>query len=118
MLFATSDLLTFSPVIGSALTVIYRELQQLDAGLIARNMDGSYQMSATSNSTWPKPNQQADGIRPLEGSWMNSNDIAFAVPNFDDYEIPADFFSMLPELEPISANVGAGFDIDLDKPWY
>lgn len=84
-------------------------------------MDGSYHMSGSHTTAWQtsggdKPN----GLRRVEPEWMNSSnqDAAFAVPDFGDFEIPSDFFSMLPELEPISANVGAGFDIDLDKPWY
>jgi hypothetical protein len=63
----------------------------------------------------------ASGGSASGGSHDSSSVSAFAIPDFNvngDFDIPSDFFSMLPELEPISANVGAGFDIDLDKPWY
>lgn len=104
-------------MIGSALTLIYRELQQLDANLIARGMDGSYHMASSNNATWHNPQGRVGGMPPVENNWVNTHDVAFAVPNFDDFEIPPEFFTMLPDLEPISANVGAGFDVDLDKPW-
>jgi len=125
-------------VIGSALTLIYRELQRLDANLIARSLDGSYHMSGPSSSstTWhhQKPSAKPNGLAcGVESNWVSgggggggpgqdsSSVAAFAIPDFNvngDFDIPSDFFSMLPELEPISANVGAGFEIDLDKPWY
>jgi hypothetical protein len=123
-------------VISSALTLIYRELQRLDANLIARNLDGSYHMSVgssstTSNSWGQHQNLTSDksnnnGLRRVESDWaggsnssgQDSSSVGFAIPDFSDFDIPSDFFSMLPELEPISANVGAGFEIDLDKPWY
>jgi hypothetical protein len=69
----------------------------------------------------------SNGLRRVESDWaggssssggQDSSSVGFAIPDFSDFDIPSDFFSMLPELEPISANVGAGFDIDLDKPWY
>jgi hypothetical protein len=121
-------------VIGSALTLIYRELQRLDANLIARSLDGSYHMSGPSSSAATAWHQQNPGSKPngldqrVESNWASSGSghdpssvAAFAIPDFNvngDFDIPSDFFSMLPELEPISANVGAGFEIDLDKPWY
>ena len=104
-------------MIGSALTLIYRELQQLDANLIARGMDGSYHMASPNNTTWQRPEERAAGMHLVGDNWVNTQDVASAVPNFDDFEIPPEFFTMLPDLEPISANVGAGFDVDLDKPW-
>lgn len=74
-------------------------------------------------ATWQTSGDSSNGLRRIESNWMGGNgnssqDVAFAIPDFSDFDIPSDFFSMLPELEPISANVGAGFDIDLDKPWY
>ena len=78
-------------------------------------------MSGSHAAAWQHSDgEKANGLRRVEPDWMHSSsqDAAFAVPDFGDFEIPSDFFSMLPELEPISANVGAGFDIDLDKPWY
>ena len=128
------------PVIGSALTLIYRELQRLDANLIVRSLDGSYHMSGASASTttsWhtQNPDAKPNGLaQRVESGWVSgsgadggepphepSSVAAFAIPDFNvngGFDIPSDFFSMLPELEPISANVGAGFEIDLDKPWY
>lgn len=76
-------------------------------------MDGSHHMAGSATA--------AAELHRIESDWMDGSgqDVAaFAVPDFNDFEIPPDFFNMLPELEPISANVGAGFDIDLDKPWY
>lgn len=109
-------------VIGSALVLIYRELQVLDSNLIARNLDGSYHMSGLPNFAWQRSDEQmaGSGSSHTDTGWTgNSQDpAAFAVPNFDALDIPTDFFTMLPDLEPISANVNAGFDIDLDKPWY
>lgn len=111
-------------VISSALTLIYRELQRLDANLIARNLDGSYHMSGSTTAAWQNHpgSDNNSGLRRVESDWVSGSSgqdpVAFAIPDFSDFDIPADFFSMLPELEPISANVGAGFDIDLDKPWY
>lgn len=77
------------------------------------------------------PGSKPNGIgQRIESDWVSggggggahqSSVAAFAIPDFNvtgDFDIPSDFFSMLPDLEPISANVGAGFDIDLDKPWY
>ncbi|GAB7334619.1 hypothetical protein MBLNU13_g06585t2 [Cladosporium sp. NU13] len=127
-----------SQVIGSALTLIYRELQRLDANLIVRSLDGSYHMSGGSASTTTAWHQQNPDAKPnglaqrIASGWVSgggggggppheSSVAAFAIPDFNvngDFDIPSDFFSMLPELEPISANVGAGFEIDLDKPWY
>jgi hypothetical protein len=107
-----------STVIGSGLTLIYRELQRLDAKLITRDTDGSYHMSGSNTAAWQHSNDKANGLRRVESEWVGNQDVAFAIPDFSDFDIPSDFFSMLPELEPISANVGAGFDIDLDKPWY
>jgi len=127
------------PVIGSALTLIYRELQRLDANLIVRSLDGSYHMSGGNSTTaaWHNQNSSAKSngglAQGVESEWVSSvggggggghdpsSVAAFAIPDFNvtgDFDIPSDFFSMLPELEPISANVGAGFEIDLDKPWY
>lgn len=111
------------PVIGSALVLIYRELQVLDSNLIARNVDGSYHMSGLPNYAWQSKSddEHMTGSHHAEQGWSSSGNqdpVAFAVPNFDALDIPPDFFNMLPELEPISANVNAGFDIDLDKPWY
>lgn len=128
------------PVIGSALTLIYRELQRLDANLIARSLDGSYHMSGPSSSSsatasWhhQNPSTKPNGLaQSTDSAWTSGGNAsgsgghvsavaAFAIPDFNvtgDFDIPSDFFSMLPELEPISANVGAGFEIDLDKPWY
>lgn len=110
------------PVIGSALVLIYRELQVLDSNLIARNMDGSYHMSGLPNFAWQKSDEEMTGNQNNEQGWAGGSGgqdpVAFAVPDFDALDIPPDFFSMLPELEPISANVNAGVDIDLDKPWY
>lgn len=96
--------------------------------------------SASTNAAW---HQQNPGAKPnglaqrVESGWLSSGGggggagggggpghesssvAAFAIPDFNgDLDIPSDFFSMLPALEPISANVGAGFEIDLDKPWY
>ena len=89
-----------------------------------------------SPSTTPAWHQQNPNARPnglaqsTDSAWTSGNAgsgghdsavAAFAIPDFNvtgDFDIPSDFFSMLPELEPISANVGAGFEIDLDKPWY
>lgn len=124
-------------MIGSALTLIYRELQRLEANLIVRSLDGSYHMSGGSSSATAAWHQQNPGSKPnglarsVESDWASgsgdgsahepSSVAAFAIPDFNvtgDFDIPSDFFSMLPELEPISANVGAGFEIDLDKPWY
>jgi hypothetical protein len=132
-----SSLLTKYPVlvISSALTLIYRELQRLDANLIVRSLDGSYHMSGgpSTTATWQQqhPGSKSNSLdRRVESDWVSgdgggghdsSSVAAFAIPDFNvngDFDIPSDFFSMLPELEPISANVGAGFDIDLDKPWY
>lgn len=104
-------------MIGSALTLIYRELQQLDANLIARGIDGSYHMASSNHPSWHRPEQRVNGMPHVENNWVNTHDVGFAVPNFEDFEIPPEFFTMLPDLEPISANVGAGFDVDLDKPW-
>lgn len=110
-------------MIASALTLIYRELQRLDPKLIARNVDGSYHMTGSASATaaaWQNSGADStNGLQRVESDWMSSHqDVAFAVPDFNDFDIPSDFFSMLPDLEPISANVGAGFEIDLDKPWY
>jgi hypothetical protein len=90
----------------------------LDAKLITRDSDGSYHMSGSNTAAWQNSNDKANGLRRVESEWVSSQDVAFAIPDFSDFDIPSDFFSMLPELEPISANVGAGFDVDLDKPWY
>lgn len=98
--------------------MIYRELQVLDEKLISRHLDGSYHMTGSTNNASEK-SQGFDGeTSRREQDDMNNDDLAFAIPQLNDFEIPTDFFNLLPELEPISANVNAGFDIDLDKPWY
>ena len=94
--------------------------------------------SASTTAAWHQQNPDAkpNGLaQRVESGWVSgggsgggggpchesSSVAAFAIPDFNvsgDFDIPSDFFSMLPELEPISANVGAGFEIDLDKPWY
>ena len=93
--------------------------------------------SASTTAAWhhQNPDAKPNGLaQRVESGWVSggggggggthhesSSVAAFAIPDFNvngDFDIPSDFFSMLPELEPISANVGAGFDIDLDKPWY
>ena len=97
-------------------------------------MSGS--ASASTIASWHQqqnPDAKPNGLaQRVESGWVSgggggggngheSSVAAFAIPAFKvngDFDIPSDFFSMLPELEPISANVGAGFEIDLDKPWY
>jgi hypothetical protein len=89
--------------------------------------------SSSTTAAWHQQNHGAKtngGVHQrIESCWACGTDgsgghdsssvAAFAIPDFNgDFDIPSDFFSMLPELEPISANVGAGFEIDLDKPWY
>jgi hypothetical protein len=92
-------------------------------------MSGGPSTTAAWQQQNPGTKANGDMQRRVESDWTSggggghdsSSVAAFAIPDFNvdgDFDIPSDFFSMLPELEPISANVGAGFDIDLDKPWY
>lgn len=108
--------LTNFVVLGSVLASLYRALQELDPKLIVRDAEGEYRISSTPQGTEQQTtpvNGAMDGAHP---AW-NAQQGGFAVPDFHAFDIPSDLFMMLPEIEPITATVNAGYDINLDDNW-
>jgi hypothetical protein len=54
-------------------------------------------MSGSNTAAWQNSNDKVNGLRRVESEWVSSQDVAFAIPDFRDFDIPSDFFSMLPE---------------------
>ncbi|KAK4498566.1 hypothetical protein PRZ48_011224 [Zasmidium cellare] len=106
-------------VLGSALLSIYRALQELNPEIIIKHDDGSYYMSNTSGIDRNREATSSRGNVDHTGrARIGTQDANFAIPDLDYMEIPPDLFDMLPEIEPISANVNAGMGINLDQQWF
>lgn len=109
-------MLTAIIVLGSVLASIYRALQDLDPKLITRDADGEYRISNVPQSNEQQSAQVNGATTGADTDWSTQQS-SIAVPDFNAFDIPSDLFIMLPEIEPISATVNAGFDINLDENW-
>ena len=111
-------MLTFDLVLGSVLASIYRALQDLDAKLIVRDAGGGYHICSVPQSV-DQHSEAANGETDNTSStdWQAQSSMP-ALPDFNVFDIPSDLFMMLPEIEPISVTVNAGYDITLDDNWF
>ena len=95
---------------------IYRALQELDSKLIARDAEGEYHISSALESGDQQVTQTNGTINGANPAWAAQQN-NLAMPDFNALDIPSDLFMMLPEIEPITATVNAGYDIILDDNW-
>lgn len=103
-------------MLGSVLASIYRALQDLDPKLIVRDAAGEYHISSAAQSGEQQAPQMNGAVNGADPAW-DAQQGNLAMPDFDALDIPSDLFMMLPEIEPITATVNAGYDINLDDNW-